>query len=126
MSVPSPARFGEVVVVPTGRLPSCHLGNQVGNQTGDTVLTVAQRTRPALNIATLPFLTAGELYLALVCCCCGPAWREKEALHARVSVSGVGLTFQKETVLQIPGCWIVVASREFTLTAFYFAAEETF
>lgn len=52
-AVPSPFRGGDCC---SYSLPSCHLGNQLGDQTGDMVLTAPERTRPAQVISTLQFL----------------------------------------------------------------------
>lgn len=51
----------EVVVVHAGCLPNCHLGNQVDDQTGDNVLTVPQKTHPALRLPHCNSLTSSAL-----------------------------------------------------------------
>lgn len=62
----------EMLVIQAGHLPNCHLGNHVSDQTDDNVLTVLQRTHPALRLPHCNSLTSSAVWIFLLFMCIVP------------------------------------------------------
>lgn len=103
----------EVVVVHAGCLPNCHLGNLVDDQTDDNVLTVPQKTHPALRLPHCNSLTSSTLQVFLLFRWLSSTGEKNKLKNSRSQPTKVVLTSQKKTRLPIPECNPSMTSREF-------------